>query len=258
MAARAMWKGIVRFGEIRVPVKLYAGVEDRGIHFRLLHNKDKQPVRQAMVNPETDTVVEYDETERALQTAGGDLVRLRPEELEALEPEPSRDIEILRFLPRRTIDHRWYDRPYYLGPDGNEDRYAALAAALGDASLEGLAVWTMRKKRYAGALQLYRGYPMLMSLHHAEQVVPVDTLEPPKGKPLDTRELDMARQLIGMLEAEFKPEEYHDEYRQRVLEMIERKAQGRSVKVVPFRRRAASEDLSKDLEASLKREKQSA
>ncbi|MBB3063583.1 Ku protein [Microbulbifer rhizosphaerae] len=262
MTARAIWKGVIRFGEVKVPVKLYSAVQDRSVHFRLLHAKDHSPVKQAMVNPETDEIVPYAETRRGYviegRTGEGSLVMFDQKELDALEPESERDIEVIRFMPPEAIDHRWYDRPYYLGPDGSESAYFALAEALEHSGREGLARWVMRKKSYVGALRLYSGVPILMSLRHEEQVVPMDALEPPKGKALDARELDMARQLIGMLEAEFEPEEYHDEYRARVLELIEAKRQGKSVKVTPFRRPEPSEDLSKALEASLKKERKRA
>ena len=258
MAARAMWKGIIRFNSVKVPVKLYSAVQDRSVHFRLLHEKDRSPVKQAMIKPDTDEVVAYAETRRALRTDEGSLVMFDKEELEALEPDSSRDIEIVQFLPPQTIDHRWYDRPYYLGPDGSDSLYFALAEALKRSDKEGLAHWVMRKKSYLGALRLHCGVPMLMSLRHAEQVVPVDALEPPKGKALDAKELDMARQLIGMLEAEFDPQEYHDAYRERVLELIEAKRRGKGVKITPIRRREASDDLTQALEASLKKERKRA
>lgn len=259
MAARAMWKGMVRFGEVAVPVKLYSAVQDTGVHFRMLHRKDKEPVKQAMVNPQSDEVVPYEEIQKAWVSDTGDLVILEPEELKALDPEPSRDIEVFRFLPRGTVDHRWYDRPYYLGPDGSTDAYFALGEALQQGAQEGLARWVMRNKSYVGALSVHQGYPMLMSLRHAEEVVPAESLEPPGGKPLDKRELSMARQLIGMLEAEFTPGEYRDEYRDRVLALIEKKRKGGSVKVVPFRRKKATEkDLADVLAASLSKMKKSA
>lgn len=256
--ARAMWKGVIRFGDARVPVKLYSAVQDRSVHFRLLHSKDRSPVRQAMVNPETDAIVPYAETRRGYVTDEGSLVVLDKEELEELAPEQSRDIEVIHFMPPEVIDHRWYSRPYYLGPDGAEKDYFALIEALEHTGKEGLARWVMRKKAYVGALRLHQGYPMLMSLRHEEEVVSVDALEPPKGKKLDAKELDMAQQLIGMLEAPFEPEEYHDEYRARVMEMIEAKRRGESVKVTPIRRPKPSDDLSKALEASLKQERKRA
>jgi DNA end-binding protein Ku len=258
MAARAIWKGMIRFDGVRVPVKLYSAVEDRSVHFRLLHRKDLAPVRQALVNPQTDQVVPFEETGRAYITEAGDRVLLDQAELEALEPQPSRDIEILGFLPQQAIDHRWYDRPYYLGPDGESADYFALADALEAMAVEGLARWVMRNKAYVGALQLYRGYPMLIALHHAEEVIPVEALEPPQGPPLDQRELGLARQLIEMLEAEFQPQAYRDEYRNRVLEMLAAKARGKRVKTRAPRQRERDEDVGHALEASLRQARRSA
>ncbi|HET7833757.1 MAG TPA: Ku protein [Gallionella sp.] len=251
MAIRAMWKGVIRFDTVKVPVKLYGAVEDRSVHFRLLHRQDLEPVHQALVNAETDEVVPYAETRRAYITESGDRVLLDKPELAALEPQPSRDIEIMSFLPLHAIDHRWYDRPYYLGPDEDGAEFFALAAALEDMQVEGLARWVMRNKSHFGALQLYQGYPMLMSLHHAEEVVPVEALQAPEGPALDKRELGLARQLIEMLESEFQPEEYHDEFRDRVLEMLAAKAQGKQVKKRAPQRRERGMDISHALEASI-------
>lgn len=258
MAARAIWKGIIRFDDVRVPVKLFTAVQDRSVHFRLLHRKDRSPVKQAMVNPQTDEVVPHRDTRRAYVSDEGSLVVLDRDELEALTPTHSRDIEVTHFLPPQVIDHRWYSRPYYLGPDGEDEAYFALIEALERSGREGLAQWVMRNKAYVGALRLHEGVPMLMSLRHHEEVVNVDTLEAPKGKKLDDKELDMARKLIDMLAAPFEPEKYRDEHRERIMEMIEAKQRGERVKVIPIRRPEPSEDLSQALEASLKQERKRA
>jgi DNA end-binding protein Ku len=252
MAARAMWKGIIRCAEAEVPVKLYSAVEDRTVHFRLLHKADQAPVKQAMINPDTERVVPIRDTWRAYSTGEGYQVLLSSGELEALKPEPSRDIQVLSFLPADAIDHRWYDRPYYLGPDNAVDRYTALAQVLAQSGREALVHWVMRNKEYYGTLTVYRGYPMLISLRHTEQVVSTDELQAPTGKPLDDKELAMARQLIGMLNADFSPEEYQDEYRERVLELVDKKQRGGSVKRAPPVKKEASDDLTRALEASLK------
>lgn len=259
MAARAIWKGMIRFDDVRVPVKLYSAVEDRTVHFRLLHRKDRAPVKQAMVNPETDQVVPYDQIRRAFITREGDAVVLDDEDLKALEPEASRDIEILQFVPPEVIEHRWYQRPYYLGPDdGADESYATLARALEDSGREGLARWVMRKKEYVGALRLEAGYPMLMSLRHAEEVISVEDLEAPDGPSLATRELDMARQLMDMLAGDFEPAAYRDQYRDRVQELIETKARGGKLSKKRPPKRRPPEDLTGALEASLKQERKRA
>jgi DNA end-binding protein Ku len=253
MAARAIWKGVISFEDVEVPVKLYSAIEDRNIRFRLLSRKDSQPVKQSLVNPDDDTVVSWQQTQRVYRTEEGAQVLINRDELESLKPEPSRTIDVLHFLPRKAIDHRWYDRPYYLGPDGSEDAYTALIEALKDADREGLAHWVMRNKEYYGALRLYQGYPMLMSLRFREEVVDVSELEPPKGKALDKKELAMAQQLIGMLEASFEPDAYQDEYRERVMEMIDKKRKGKRIRPPARpRKKPADDNIASALEASLK------
>ena len=251
MPARAMWKGVVRFGDVAVPVKLYSALEDRSVHFRLLHEPDQVPVKQELINPETGEVVPYAEAKRGFVTDANALVVLEPDELEEAEPEPSRDITILRFLPPEAIDHRWYIRPYWLGPDGSEDAYAALIAALERKGREGLARWTMRKKPYVGALRLHQGYPMLMTLRNEHQVVSADALPAPEGPDLDERELAMAKQLMEMLAAPFEPDAYEDEYRERVLELIAAKTKGETIQVEQPRKETRYEDLDQALRASL-------
>jgi DNA end-binding protein Ku len=258
MSARAMWKGAICFADVRVPVKFYAAVADRSVHFRLLHAKDRVPVKQAMVNPETGEVVPYAEARRAYVTEDREWMLLDVEDLAAVEPEPSREIDIVQFLPPRVIDHRWYLRPYYLGPDGSEKLYAALIEALANSGQEGLARWTMRKQDYVGALRLHAGYPVLVSLRHAGEVVSIDELEAPQGREFDKRELDMAKQLIGMMEAAFDPADYENEHRERILDLIETKRRGGRAKVVPFKRPKPTGDVAAALEASLKRERKSA
>jgi DNA end-binding protein Ku len=251
MAARAIWKGVVLFEDVRVPVKLYSAVEDRNVRFKLLERKSKAPIAQQLVHPETDAVVPYEATRRGFVTDGDELVVLGPDELARLEPEPSRDILVRQFVPPEAIDHRWYDRPYYLGPDGDAAAYGALARALDETALEGVAQWTMRKKAYVGALRAYRGYPVLVTLRNVEEVVPLEQVERPPEKPLDDRQLGMARQLLGMLEAPFEPEEFRDQYRDRVLALIETKRQGVEPPAPKPAKKRRSYDLDRALERSL-------
>ena len=253
MAARAIWKGVIRIGKTKLPVKLYSAVQDHTIHFRLLHRKDKAPVKQQMVNPESGDPVEFKETQKAYPLGRGRLIKLDAEDLGKLEPEESRDIELTRFVDPADIDHRWYERAYYLGPDGNTADYFALAAALEKKKKEGVARWVMRKKEYIGALVPEDGYLTLITLRHADEVIDADALKPPEGRPLLKKEVDMARQLVKALEGSFEPAAYRDEYRERVLELVRAKAKGRRPKVEKFRRpKPAGDQLTGALEASLR------
>jgi DNA end-binding protein Ku len=231
MGSRALWKAVIRFGSIAVPVKLYSAVQERAVHFRLLHEKDHTPVTQKMVNPNTGEVVPYEEIRRGYETKEGEIVLLEKEELEALEPPPSRDIEVLHFVDPGLISHQWYDRPYYLGPDTDPERYFALAESLEQGRMEGFARWTMRKKRYIGALLAEGGYLKMITLRFAEEVVRAADLPRPEGRPLARQELQMAEQLIRALEGDFNADDYRDEYRDRVRALVETKARGGRVEL---------------------------
>lgn len=253
MNARAIWRGVLELGDHEVPVKFYSAVRDTRVHFRLLHERDGVPVRQAMVDPKNDEVVPFDETRRAWTTKKGSLVLLERAELAALQPEPSRCIEVLCFVTPSAIDPRWYDRPYYLGPDGSDKLYFSLARALAESEQEGLVRWVMRNREYIGVLHAYRDYPMVISLRGPAEVVPASALEPPRGRELSSRELGMARQLMDSMAADFQPQHYRDEYRARVLDMLERKRKGGKVRKRRSRPRAGQEDLTAALEASLQK-----
>lgn len=253
MTARALWKGVIQLGDLSIPVKLYSALTDKNVHFRLLHRKDKVPVKQILVNSRTGKVVPFAQVRKAYTAASRQQVILQPHELDNLLPKPSRDIEISRFVPPQALDFRWYTRPYYLGPDGDDGHYFSLIKALGSTGKIGIAHWTMRNKNYHGALTLFDDYPALLVMHSAEEVVPLSVLEAPGGSPLSANELLMARQLITLLDAKFEPEKFSDDYRERVLELIAAKQQGKKIKQVKAPKRRAEPDLSQALQASLQR-----
>jgi len=252
MAARTMWKGVIKIGRLQVPVKLYSALEAQDVHFRLLHAPDKEPVKQQMVNPETGDVVPSDQIRKAYEDEDV-LVLLDDDELAALEPEPSRDIEITRFVDPEDITPQWYDRPYFLGPDNAQAAYFALAEAMSRQNKQGVARWVMRKKEYVGALVPEGEYLMLITLRHADEVILADQLEAPTGRKPDAREVKLAEQLVSALHTDFDPGEFRDEYRERVLEFVEQKAKGRAPKLKKLTtKRETARELTDVLEASLK------
>jgi DNA end-binding protein Ku len=250
-AARAMWKGCIEFGSMSVPIKLYSAVQDRKIRFRLLDRKTKQPVKQHMIRPDTGDVVEHAETKRALELDKRSLVILDEEDIHKVDPPESRDIEILHFFKPEVITHQWYERPYWVGPDGNAKGYFALAAALAKEEREGLAHWVMRKKEYFGALRAEGDYLMLVTLRNAEEVVDPATVSVPSGRDLSTKEVAMAKQLLEAMAGELDMSAYKDEYRERVLEFVEAKAKGKVIRFPKAKEKAASGDLTSVLQRSL-------
>lgn len=259
MQARAIYKAVISFDSIEIPVRFYSAVRDQTVHFRLLHSKDGVPVEQRMVNPATGEPVAHSEMLRGFPLEGGTYVVLTDEELSELEPEATRVIEIPRVVDPQQISHQFYDRPYFLGPDGNDEAYFALARTLSDLGKDAIARWVMRKHRYAGVLRAHGDYLALISLRHAQEVVLSSELPMPTGRALRDDERRMAEQLVGMYTGEFDPQQYRDEYRERVLSLVEAKAKGRKVHLVrahtPKREASLTAALKASLNAAHKRRK---
>ncbi|MET0340968.1 MAG: Ku protein [Polyangiales bacterium] len=255
MAARAMWKGILHFGTHKLPVKLYAALSEQGVHFRLLDKRGK-PVSQQLIDPSSGEPVAYDEVRRGFAVRDG-FIALDKDELDALEPQASREISVSGFVTTRKLGPEWLLRPYYLGPDGNEEAYFALAVALAAEKKQGVARWVMRGKEYAGVLGARDGYLMLTTLRHADEVIAQKQLPAPKGRAHAERELKMAEQLIEAYEDAFDPADYKDAYRERVLAFVEQKAKGKKPRlkkpVVKKSEGALSDALSRSLAAAHKK-----
>jgi DNA end-binding protein Ku len=261
MAARAIWKGELKLGTTKIPVKLYSAVVDRTVHFHILDDKHLMRVKQHMVSPDSGDEVTTEEIQKGYEIEPGRFVFVTDEELAKLEPAPSREIEIEEFVSPEAISQQWYERPYYLAPDGDEKAYFALVEALTNRKREGIAHWVMRKKHYVGALRAEGDYLMLVTLRNAEEVISAKDLPQPAGRAPTQKELNMAKQLVEMLEDDFNAADYKDEYRERVMEFIEKKAKGKAPRLhaVKAKRKSTSLDsvLEKSLQA-LKKEKRAA
>jgi DNA end-binding protein Ku len=255
MAARAMWKAEIVADTLRVPVKLYAAVQDKNIRFRLLHEADMMPVVQQMVNPASGNPVPEEEIRKGLEVEPGVYVTLTDEEQAALDPPESREIMVERVVNREIIDERWYDRPYYLGPDGDTDLYFSLVEAMAGGEKIGIAQWTMRKKRYVGALLSSNGYLMLETLRFTEELVRLADLSPAAHRAPDNREIALAEQLIAALEDDFNAADYRDEYREQVLDLVKSKSEGKILQFPKQKAAKPTSSLLNDLEASLKKTK---
>lgn len=253
MAARAIWKGRLVIGEQEVAVKMYSAARDNTVRFRLLDKETLSPVHQRIVRKADGGEVPKDERRRVVPLEGGRAVILTGDDLEALEPEDSRDVKFTRFVPAGALDEQWYEKPYYLGPDKDAKAYWALAAALARAGSIGIARWSMRKKRYLGALAAVDGYLMMVTLRPADQVLAVPEFEPAHEP--GVKELELAEQLVEASTGKFDPSAWQDEYAERVRRMIAAKASGKVVHIRSRKRAAASGSLAEQLKKSLSRER---
>jgi DNA end-binding protein Ku len=254
---RSIWSGAISFGLVNVPVKLFSAVNRKTVRFNQLNKDTGNRIQQKRVDPETGDEVSYEQIVKGYELTKDRYVVITPEELDALDPERTRTIDIEDFVDLDEIDPVYYDHPYYLVPDkGAAKAYGLLLGAMKEAGKVAIARVVIRSKEQLVAIRPGEGDVLMMEtmLFH-DEVVPSDDLdELPSAKELKAsdRELKMAQQLIDSLSSEFDPSRYRDEYRDKVLDLIERKASGEEIAVQPEAPEPARvPDLMAALEASL-------
>jgi DNA end-binding protein Ku len=254
---RSIWSGAISFGLVNVPVKLFSAVSKKTVRFNQLNKDTGNRIQQKRVDPETGEEVSYEQIVKGYELTKDRYVVITPEELDALDPEKTRTIDIEDFVDLDEIDPVYYDHPYYLVPDkGATKAYGLLLGAMKEAGKVAIARVVIRSKEQLVAIRPGEGDVLMMEtmLFH-DEVVPSDDLdELPSAKELKAtdRELKMAQQLIDSLSSEFDPSRYRDEYRDKVLDLIERKASGEEIAVQPEAPQPARvPDLMAALEASL-------
>src|SRR3954462_8653271 len=255
---RSMWSGAISFGLVNVPVKLYSAVSRKTVRFNQLSAKTGSRIAQKRVDPTTGEEVAYEDIVKGYELTKDRYVLISQDELDALDPEKSRTIDIEDFVDLADIDPVFYDHPYYLVPDkGAAKAYGLLLSAMEEAGKVAIARVVLRSKEQLVAIRPHRDGNLLMmeTMIFADEVVPPEDLDGlPEQNELKAseRELKMAEQLIESLASEFEPSRYHDEYREKVLELIEAKAQGEEIVVAPEAPKAERvPDLMAALEASL-------
>lgn len=255
--ARAIWSGSLSFGLVSIPVKLLSAVHEKSISFHMLAPDGKCRVRQKLWCPETGKELERFETLRGYEIGPEQYVLVSDEELAALRPEAARTIDISEFIDLEQVDPVYYDRAYYLAPEkGGAKPYQLLVQAMQRTGKAALATFVMRQRQYLCAVRPVQGKVLvLQTMHYADEVTMPDDLEPVLGSAADLREkeLAMAESLIESLGADFDPGAYHDEYREKLEELLEAKASGKEIVVAPDTEPEAPRvgDLIAALEASL-------
>jgi DNA end-binding protein Ku len=233
--ARAIWSGAISFGLVNIPVRLYSAVSRKTVRFHQLDSADNGRIQQKRVNPRTGEEVPYENLVKGYEIGPDSYVVIDPDELDSLAPEKTRTIDIEDFVDLEQIDPIFYDHPYYLAPGtGAEKAYKLLLDAMKESGKVAIARVVLRSKENLVAIRPRDGVMTMETLLFADEVIPPDSLDDmPEagGKKTTKRELDMAQQLIDSLSGEFDPEKYRDEYRDRVLDLIERKAQGEEIVV---------------------------
>jgi len=257
MSARAIASSTISFGLVSLPVKLYAtGQSASKVSFNYVHEKCGSRLRQQYICPKCDVVVEKDEIVKGYEFAKDQYVLFTPEELDAIETPKSEGIEITEFVPADEVDPVYWERSYYLGPDkGGARAYRLLAAALRETDRVAIARYAARGKMYLVMVRPMNGDGGLVmeQLRYADEVrdfseVPVE--EGDVAKP----ELKLAMQLVEQSSSEsFEPEKYHDQVREQMMEMIQKKVEGEEITAAPATEAAQPQiiDLMAALKASL-------
>src|SRR6201991_571388 len=255
--ARSIWSCAISFGLVNVPIKLYSAVSKKTVRFHQLNGTTGNRIQQKRVDPDTGDEVNYEDIVKGYELTRDRYVIITPEELETLDPEKTRSIDIEDFVDESEIDPIFYDHPYYLVPDkGAGKAYGLLLEAMRESGKVAIARVVLRSKEQLVAIRPGEGDVLTMeTMIFHDEVVPADDLDDvPSAKDLKTsdRELKMAQQLIDSLSSDCEPSKYHDEYREKVLELIERKADGEEIAIQPTEEEPEKvPDLMAALEASL-------
>ena len=253
---RAIWSGAISFGLVNVPVKLYSATSPKTVRFHQLSRETGSRIRQKRVDSSTGDEVAFENIVKGYELTPDRYVLIEPDELDALDPKATKTIDIEEFVDLAEIDPIYYDHSYYLAPaTGGAKAYRLLLEAMREAGKVAIGKIVIRSKQQLCALRPSGDVMALSTMLFGDEVLPpdrLDELDALEEAEATKRELTMAQQLIDSLSADFDPEKFKDEYRERVLELIERKAAGEEIAVAPeAEEEAPAPDLMAALEASL-------
>ena len=254
MPAHAIASGTISFGLVSVPVKLYAATKSKSVSFNLLHAKDKSRLRQQYVCATCGEIVERSAMVKGYEYANDQYVVLTDDELRAFEQKTEQSIEIEEFVPISTVDPVYFEKAYLLGPDkGGQKAYRLLSEAMAQAGKGAVAKFATRGKQQLVLLRQAQGGLMMHALNYADEVRGFEEIDRGEGLSLKSGELDLAVQLIEQLASPaFDPAKYDDDYRKKVLDLIEQKVAGQEIVAAPAQpARAQIIDLMEALKASL-------
>src|SRR5215212_2523574 len=252
--ARALWKGSISFGLVNIPIELHTAVRNHRPKFRMLHAKDKSPVKFERVCIRDGHPVGWDELVKGFEYAKGHFVVLSKEDFQAAAVEKTRTVDIIDFVKSEEIDDRFFETPYYLVPaKGGERAYALLREAIRESGRIGIAKFILRDSQHLAAVEVIEDALVLTVMRFADELVDVKQFDLPADSGIRKPELDMAKALVNSLAAEWDPEKYTDQYRENLLKIIQAKTKGKEVELAPTTepRQAEVVDLMERLRRSL-------
>src|SRR6266567_4541862 len=252
--ARALWKGSISFGLVNIPIELHTAVRDHRPRFRMLHAKDRSPVRFERVCIRDGHPVAWENLVKGYEYSKGHFVVMTKEDFRAAAVEKTRTVDIVDFVKAEEIDDRFFKTPYYLVPSkGGERAYALLREAIHDSGRIGIAKFILREAQHLAAVEVIENAIVLTVMRFADELVDVTQFELPSGAGIRKPELDMAKALVNSLAAAWDPPKYTDQYRDNLMRVIQAKAKGKHVKLEAAEepRQAEVVDLMERLRRSL-------
>lgn len=221
---RPIWSGTISFGLVSVPVRMFPATQSKELRFHFLHKKDLTPIAYEKVRRDDRERVDPDEIVRGFEIEKGRYVPLEDEDLDRLDIELTHSIDICDFVDLDEIDPVYFRKAYYLLPaEGAEKPYRLLARALEETGKVGIAKVVIRNKQHLAALRPYDGVLLLETMYYADEVRAPEAAPKPQVR---EAEVEMAKTLIENLAAAWEPERYHDRYRNELLDLLRKKAEG--------------------------------
>lgn len=231
--ARPMWKGMISFGLVNVPVELHTAVRDHRPRFRLLHAKDKSPVKYERVCQREGKPVAWEDLVKGFEYEKGRFVVLTKDDFQTAALEKSKTVDVVDFVKAEQIDDRFYDTPYYVVPSKGGDRsYAVLREAIRESDRVGIGKIVLREAQHLVALTVVDDTLVLTLMRYADELVDFSQFKLPAAKDVRPKELELAKMLVENLAADWDPEKYKDEYRTNLMRVINAKLKGKKLEAV--------------------------
>ena len=232
--ARALWKGSISFGLVNIPIELHTAVRNHRPRFRMLHAKDRSPVRFERVCIRDGHPVAWEDLVKGYEYAKGRFVVMTKEDFQAAAVEKTRTVDIIDFVRADEIDDRFFETPYYLVPAKSGERaYALLREAIRDSERVGIAKFILRDAQHLAAVEVIGDALVLTVMRFADELVDIAGFTFPAAGNMRKNELEMAKALVNNLAAEWDPEKYTDQYRENLLRIIQGKVKGKEVELEP-------------------------
>ena len=230
--ARALWKGSISFGLVNIPIELHTAVRNHRPKFRMLHAKDKSPVKFERVCVRDGKPVAWEDLVKGYEYEKGHFVVLTKEDFQAAALSKTRTVDIIDFVKADEIDDRFFETPYYLTPTkGGERAYALLREAIRESRRVGIAKFILRDAQHLAALEVIEDALVLTMMRFADELVDTKPFEFPSTQGIRKPELDMAKALVNNLAADWDPSKYTDEYRDNLMKVIKAKMKGKTIAV---------------------------